>query len=241
MCKAGYNDDMISYAIELVNELQRKGACGLGRFTGKLSERLDNEDEYRDILREGRFAKILARNGFKQIEIEYLNKGPDVKAHYNSRTVYFEITRKRENEEDEAIHQSKDGVGWISRQKPVNIIRIIKNKCKKLRENELNILVIWSDTISIGRNTIAQVVQSLRQRIDRSPETYRGMSGILFTLGMSYTNGIPKQFLLFSNDKADVRLTNGLPNKLQSMTEEDPRKLQRGHENLAAAMRKHSH
>ncbi len=146
----------------------------LDRFIGKLSERLNNQDEYLDIVKEGRFAKILVRNGFKQIEIEYAKEGPDVKARYNRRILYFEITRKHENEEDEAIHQSKDGVGWISRQKPVNIIRIIKNKCNKLPENELNILVIWSDTISIGRSTIAQVVQSLRQRIDRTQKHTEG-------------------------------------------------------------------
>jgi len=241
MRKAGYEEFKINRVIELVNELQQRGVQGLDTFVGKLSERLDNEDEYRDILREGRFARILVRNGFKQIEIEYTDKGPDVKARYNRRTVYFEITRKRENKEDEEIHKSKDGVGWISPYRLENILSTIQGKLRQLVDGQLNIVVIWGDTVSLNRRDFQEAVEYIQQEIDSAPEIYRRMSGILFTTGVSYANGTPKQFHLFSNDKADARLPNSLANKLQSMTEEDPRKLQKEYEDLVTAMKKHSH
>lgn len=248
MSKAGYNDYMISQAIELTNELQQRGVQGLGRFVRKLSDNLGNKDNsedfyesYLDIRKEGRFAQILVRNGFKKVEIEYTKKGPDVKTRYNRRTIYFEITRKRENEEDEAIHQSKDGVGWISPYRLENILSTIQGKLKQLKDGELNIVVIWSDTMSFGTRGFEEAVKFIQQEIDTATGAYRRMSGILFTSGVSYSYGTPKQFHLFNNDTADARLPKRLVNKLQSMTEEDPRKLKREYENLAVAMRKHNH
>jgi len=242
MRQAGYEEFKIDRVIKIISELQKRAVGGLDKLLKILSQRLSNKEEYSDILREGRFARILARNGFKQIEIEYANKGPDVKAHYNSRTVYFEITRKRENEEDKALHQSKGGVGWISPYRLENILSTIRDKLRQLVDGQLNIVVIWGDTISLATRDFEEAVKWIQKEVDNAPETYnRRMSGILFTTGVSYLNGTPKQFHLFSNDKADARLPNSLSNKLQFMTEEDPRKLKRGHENLAAAMRKHSH
>lgn len=242
MRQSGYEEFKINWAIEIVNELQKIGAQGLGTFVGKLLERLDNEDEYRDILREGRFARILARNGFKQIEIEYAKQGPDVKARYNKRTVYFEITRKRKNEEDKAIHQSKDGVGWISPYRLENILSTIQGKLGQLKDKDLNIVVLWSDTVSLNNRDFEETIKWIQQEIDTAPQIYRGMSGILFTTGgVSYSYETPKQFHLFSNDKSDAKLPNHLANKLQSMTEEDPRKLHKEYEGLVEAMKKHSH
>ena len=242
MHQAGYSDYMISRAVEIVNELQQRGVQGLGKFVGKLSKRLGNKEEYLDILKEGRFARTLARNRFKQIEIEHTKKGPDVKASYNRRTVYFEITRKRENEEDDAIHQSKDGVGWISPYRLENILSTIQGKLRQLVDGQLNIVVIWGDTVSLNRRDFQEAVEYIQQEIDSAPEIYRRMSGILFTTGgVSYSYGTPKQFHPFSNDKADVRLPNRLASKLQSMTEEDPEKLRRGYEGRVAAMKRLSH
>jgi hypothetical protein len=241
MRQAGYEEFKINRVIELVNELQQRGVRGIDKFLKRLSQRISNKEAYSDILREGRFARILARNGFKQIEIEYVNKGPDVKARYNGRTIYFEITRKRENDEDEAIHQSKDGVGWISPYRLENILSTIQGKLKQLKDGELNVVVIWADTISLATRDFKEAVKYIQQEIDIAPERYRRMSGILFTTGVSYHNGTPKQFHLFSNGKADARLPNRLANKLQSMTEENPRYLKKRHDDLAAALRKHSY
>jgi len=237
-----YEEFKIRRVTELVNELQERGVQGLDTFVRKLLERLDNEDEYRDILKEGRFARILARNRFKQIEIEYTQKGPDVKARYNRRTVYFEITRKRENEEDRAIHQSKDSVGWILPYRLENILSTIQGKLGQLKDEELNIVVLWSDTVSLNNHDFEETIKCIQQEIDTAPQTYREMSGILFTTGgVSYSYGTPKQFHLFINDKADIKLPKHLANTLQSMTEKDPRKLRNEYQGLVAAMKRLSH
>ncbi|MBM3120341.1 MAG: hypothetical protein FJ006_12510 [Chloroflexi bacterium] len=191
MRKAGYKEFPINKVIELVNELEQRGVLGIDEFLKILSQRLSSgEEEYRDILREGRFARILARNGFKQIEIEYAKQGPDVKAHYNKRTVYFEIRRIRENEEDKAIHRSKDGVGGISPYRIDNLCSIIQDKKKQLKSDELNIVVLWSDTGSLGDREFDEAVQEIQQEIDSASQTYRKLSGLLFTRAVSYNYGI---------------------------------------------------
>jgi hypothetical protein len=219
--QAGYQEFKINRLIELVNELQQRGVRGIHKFLKRLSQNISNKEAYADIWREGRFARILARNGFNQIEIESISKGPDVKACYNRRTIYFEITRKRENEEDEAIHQSKDGVGWISPYRLDNLLSTVQGKLKQLKNRELNVLVLWADTVSLSTRDFKEVVKCVQQEIDAASGAYRRMSGILFTTGVSYSYGTPKQFHLFNNDKADARLPKRLVNKLGSMTEED--------------------
>jgi hypothetical protein len=241
MRQSGYEEFKINWAIEIVNELQQIGVQGLDTFVGKLSERLDSEDEYRDILKEGRFARALVKNGFRKIEIEYTKQGPDVKAYYNKSIVYFEIRRIRENKDDKAIDLSKDGVGWISPYRIDNLRSIILDKKKQLKADELNIVVLWSDTRSLDKRKFEETAQVIQQEIDSASQTWRKVSGILFTTGgVSYSYGTPKQFHLFINDKADQKLPNHLANKLQSMTEEDPRKLHREYEGLVEAMKKHS-
>ena len=102
-------------------------------------------------------------------------------------------------------------------------------------------MVIWGDTMSLSRRDFQEAVEYIQQEIDIAPERYRRMSGILFTIGVSYHNGTPKQFHLFSNGKADAILPDRLANKLKSMTEEDRSKLQKDYENRVATMKKRSH
>ena len=237
MHQAGYQDFKITSLEDLVKELSQNGVRGIDKFLKILSQRLSNdEEEYFDILREGRFTQILVRNGFKQVAIEHSQKGPDVKATYNRRTVYFEITRKRENEEDRAIHQSKEGVGWISPYRLENILSTIQDELRQLEDGELNIVVIWGDTITLSRHLIEKAIDYIQQEIKVDPNRYSKLSGVLFTIGRYYdtkTNRI-KQFNLFKNDKAQKQLPSRLANKLERMTDEDNKNLLRDHEDLAA-------
>ena len=78
MAKSGYNGYMVERVKELVGELQQREVYCVDRFVQKLLYRLDDKEEYLDILMEGRFAIILARNGFSKIFIEYCEEGPDL-------------------------------------------------------------------------------------------------------------------------------------------------------------------
>jgi hypothetical protein len=53
---------------------------GLGKFVQRLIDNTGDKEAYLDILMEGRFAKILSRNSFSDIQIEFADKGPDIKA-----------------------------------------------------------------------------------------------------------------------------------------------------------------
>jgi hypothetical protein len=89
--------------------------------------------EYLDILMEGRFAIVLARNNFSDIEIEYCDKGPDVKARWNRKTVYFEVTRKRPSEDDERFSHTGSGAYWVKSAESKDIISKIQGKLCQLK------------------------------------------------------------------------------------------------------------
>ena len=91
--KADYKDcdkeHMVRLAEERITELQKRGVYCVDRFVKILTDRVNDKEDYLDILMEGRFAVILARNNFSHIEIEYCDEGPDLKARWNRKTVYF--------------------------------------------------------------------------------------------------------------------------------------------------------
>ena len=66
--KADYKDcdkeHIARLAEERINELQERGVYCVDRFVQKLLDRIGDKEEYLDILMEGRFAIILARNNF---------------------------------------------------------------------------------------------------------------------------------------------------------------------------------
>ena len=72
------NEHMARLAKERINELQQRGVYCVDKFVQKLLDRVNDKETYLDILMEGRFAVILARNNFSNIQIEYSDKGPTV-------------------------------------------------------------------------------------------------------------------------------------------------------------------
>jgi len=233
MRQAGYEEFKIERIKKLVDELQQHGVQCIDAFVRKLAERVTNEQGYFDILMEGRFALILARNKFSQIQIEYSSRGPDLKATYNKRTVYFEVTR-RHSEVDEWAKQSEDALPPPDN--PENIISRIQGKMSQLRGGEVNILVFWSDTVAVLESEMGEALKYIYQEINCNPGVYGKLSGVLFTTGGVNAANL-KQFYLFMNDKASKPLPIRLARKLKSLCEEDRGRLQRKFDALAIAMR----
>ena len=222
MRQAGYEEFKIKRVEKLVDELQQHGVQGLDTFVRKLAERVTNRQGYSDILKEGRFALILARNKFSQIQFEYSDKGPDLNANYNRRTVYFEVTR-RHSEVDEWAEQSQDVLPPPDA--PENIISRIQGKMSQLRSGEINIIVFWSDTVAVLVFEVKEAFEYIRQEINRNPGVYGKLSGVLFTTG-GVNVATLKQFYLFTNNEASKRLPIRLVRKLESLCEKDRGKLQ---------------
>lgn len=237
--KADYKDcdkeHMVRLAEERINELQQRGVHCVDRFVQKLLDRVDDKDAYLDILMEGRFAIILARNGFKEIHIEYCNEGPDIKAEYNGQTIYFEVTR-RHTDEDEWTGEY--GAAGPSPDRPENVIDRIRGKLGQLQSGEINIVVLWSDTVKLGKPDVEEAFKYIKQEINDDPEKYKSLSGVLFTEGggVSYTRLTP--FHLFKNEKASKLLGTRLARKLECLYEKNPKQLKKEFEELAAALKR---
>ena len=214
MEKVGYNNYMIGLAEEVVNELQQRGVYCVDRFIQKLFGRInENENEgYLDILREGRTAVILARNKFSEVQIEFSERGPDLKADYNKCTVYFEVTRSRPNEDDKQV---QSGAAFVSPKSIENIIAKIQGKLRQLKSGEINIVVIWSDTVTLLPPDIKEAIKCIQQEICQNPGVYKDLSGVLYT--ESGEAKYPKNFVLFKNDNASKPLGTCLTKKLQSL------------------------
>ncbi|MFC1981466.1 hypothetical protein ACFLVN_04395, partial [Chloroflexota bacterium] len=220
---------------ERINELQQRGVCCIDRFLQKLFDSAHNKEDYLDILMEGRFAIILARNKFSEIHIEYWEKGPDIKANWNRNMIYFEVTRKRPNEEDEKVQNT---AAFVSLGSTENIISKIQGKLRQLQSDEINIVVISSDTISWNQHQLEKAFECIRQEIRDDPEKYKDLGSVLFTNGGGVYTATSKQFYLFKNDVASKRIRNRLTKKLESIHEQNPKKLQKEWEDIAAAMKR---
>ncbi len=148
--KADYKDcdkeHMARLAEERINELQQRGVSCVDRFVQKLLGGISDKEAYFDILMEERFAIILARNNFSDIEIEYAESGPDLKARWNRKTVYFEVTRKRPSEDDKLFSHLGAGPYWVKLAESEDIIGKIQGKLPQLKPGEINIVVLWSNT-----------------------------------------------------------------------------------------------
>ncbi|MBA7592617.1 hypothetical protein ES708_34806 [subsurface metagenome] len=235
MEELGYNSHMIGLAKERVNELQQRGVLGVYRFLQKLTDRANDKDAYLDILMEGRFAIILARNNFSEVQIEYSEEGPDLEAIWNRNTVYFEVTR-RHSEVDEWAQQSQENLPPPDR--PENIISKIQQKLRQLKIGEVNVIVFWSDTVAVHSRKMEEAFEYILQEINQNPGTYLDLSGVLFTEGGGVSSSTLKQFHLFKNDKASKPLGTRLANKLESLNEKDPKKWQKEFEELANALKR---
>ena len=119
-------------AEECINELQDRGVNCVDRFVQKLLYSASDKEAYLDILMEGRFAIILARNNFSDIEIEYAEKGPDLKARWNRKTVYFEVTRRHSEVDEWSEWAQQEGAFSALPDKVENTIGRIRRKLSQL-------------------------------------------------------------------------------------------------------------
>ncbi len=235
MKELGYNSHMIGLVEKRVNELQRKGVYGVNQFIQKLLSRVTDKEKYLDILTEGRFAIILTRLKFSKIHIEYYDRGPDIKADWNKNTVYFEITRRRPTEDDQA---AEVGATVISRDRTENIISKIQGKLRQLQSDGINIIVLWSDTITLSQHELEKAFGYIKQEIKQNPGTYEDLSAILFTEGEESYRTTLKKFYLLKNDEARKPLGICLTRKLKSLQKQNFKKMQREGEVIAAAMKR---
>ena len=235
MKESGYNSHMIKLAKERIIELQERGVQSVDKFVNKLLDRLTDKEDYLDILMEGRFAIILARLGFKEIQIEYCEAGPDLKANYNDNTVYFEITRRRPTEDDQA---AEVGATVISRDRAENIISKIQGKLRQLQSYGINIIVLWSDTIRLSQHELEKAIGYIKQESKDDPEKYKDLSAILFTEGEESYQTTLKKFYLYKNDEARKPLGICLTRKLKSLQKQNFKKMQKEWEQIAAAMKR---
>lgn len=237
MGNLGYNDYMIKRVKERIEELQQRDINGVDKFVQKLSNRVADKQAYLDILMEGRFAIILARNGFSGVtfikeDIEH--KLPDLKATWNKNIVYFEITR-RHSEIDEWQEQLE--ATFVSPDRVENIISRIREKIRQLQSGEINIVVIWSDTINLLPPDVKEAFEYIKQEIDDDTERYKDLGAVLFTEGGGVNAATLKQFYLFKNEKASKPLGSRLTNKLESLHERSLKKIQREIEEMIAALK----
>lgn len=237
MKELGYNDYMIERAKERVNELKQRGVYCVDRFVQKLLDRIGDKEAYLDILMEGRFAIILAKHNFSDIEIEYAEKGADLKARWNRKTVYFEVTRRHSEVDEWGEGAQEQGAFFVLPDKVENTISRIRGKLSQLQNSEINIVVIWSDTLQLLPPSIKEAFKYIKREINDDPEKYKSLSGVLFTEGGGVDIATLKQFYLFKNDKASQPIGPRLTLKLESLRERDLQELQKEIEEMLAALK----
>ena len=211
----GHNSYVVKLTKEIVNELQQRGVYCIERFIQKLSDRVNDKEAYLDILMEGRIATILARNKFSQIHIEYSEGCPDLKAKWNKSTVYFEVTRKRPSDEDQLF--SQPGVHIVLSPRTENTIEKIRSKLRQLEPNEINIVVLCSETVQLGRSDVEEAFKYIELEIHNDTDKYKDLSAVLFTESVEEFVKGPWGLYLFKNANALKPLGTRLAVKLESL------------------------
>lgn len=230
MGRVGYPEFMIVRLRERVDELQQINVHGIEAFLRKLSQRINDKQDYLDILMEGRFAVMLAKNGFTDIYLECSGSGPDIRAVYGGKTVYFEMTRRRAVQDEWKLAEP-DVADFIEPDRTENVISKILGKVGQLQRGETNIVVVWSDTIGLNVIEMGEAFGYIQQEIDNEPEKYRDLSAVLFTTG-GVDMATLKQFHVFKNNHALKELSDDLAKKLQSFSERDVARLQKEFDDL---------
>jgi hypothetical protein len=229
MRSAGHVEALVQFTEKVVSQLLARGVRGIDCFLKKLEDRLGCQEEFIDILKEGRLGIILARNNFSQIHIEYAKKGPDLKAVWNRNELYFAVTRRRPREDDRMIQEK---AAFVGQDRPDNIIGKIQDEIEQLQIGEVNIIVLWSDTINLDLDTVQKAFKYIKQEIISAPRKYQDLSAVLFT----EVGGV--RFFLFKNDKASKPVRTPLARKLQSLSEKTPQEMQKQYEEMLASLRK---
>jgi len=217
MKDVGYNDYMVGRIREVLTELQRKEVKGLERFVRKLANNLNHREQYLDLVYQGRFALCLADNAFSNIRVEPFPEGvtgPDIKADCQGTPVYFEVTRRRPNEEDELWEAaSAQGMGaWVDKADIRSIVSKIDDKLKQLVPSKINVVVLWSDTVTLDESEMEEAFGCLQDRAKSGQRDYIHLSAVLFTTGGITSLG-PRQFFLYEN----VHTSNPLPSEVSSV------------------------
>ena len=231
-----YKDHWIKNTIEWINELQQGGVYCVDRFLQKLLKTKD-KITCSDIITQGRFTTILAKNGFKEIHIEYCKKGPDMKAYYNRSEVYFEVTRKRSKVDEWG--EPPENIELPSA-KSEDIISKIQGKIGQLIYGKTNILVFWSDTLAVGTPEMKEAVEYMRQETDQNAGVYKKLSGILFFNGGGYSVPTMKQCDLFKNERALKPIGSRLARRLDCLNEKSPKQLKRERERWTVILKRNS-
>jgi len=230
----GYKEHWINNTVGWINEINDVEVDGVDRWIRKI---LTNaKPECSDHIAALRFTHALAINSFTEIELEPFDSGPDIKAKWNSKFIYFEVTRRRPEVDEWAPNFDLNS---LPLEKAENIISKIQAKNRQLLIRELNIIVLWSDTWQVQMPNIEEAFRYIEREITQNRGTYNKLSGILFTTGgITQTSKTLKQFHLIKNDNALKPVGIRLSKKLESLHERDVRKLQREWKELAAAMRR---
>jgi len=215
MTEAGYENFRMQRVVKLVNELQQSSVNGVPTFIRLLTQRVAKRQEFLDIFVEGQFCEILAKNGFSQIYIECCREGPDIKANYNRQTVYFEVTRRNPDKEQDSWEKLETRSG--SSDSLEYIIERIRGELGHFPNGERNIVVYWSSSIRSSSVEVREAFRYIGREIDENPQVYHKLSAILFTEALGFDVQTLKEFYLFKNDKASKPLGNSLSRKLESL------------------------
>jgi len=217
MTQAGYETFRIQRVEKLVKELQKSSVNGVPTFIQLLTKKVakSKRQEFLDIFVEGQFCEILAKNGFSQIYIEWCRDGPDIKANYNRQTVYFEVTKRNPDKEQDSWEESEAHSG--SSDSPEYIIDRIRKELKHFSNGERNVVVYWSSSIRSSSVEVREAFRYIGRKIDENPQAYHELSAILFTEALGFDVQTLNEFYLFKNDRASKPLGIRLSRKLKSL------------------------
>jgi hypothetical protein len=173
-------EDRIHVVIpHLIAELGKEGIAGLAEYEKRLRGNAQNEKVFRDLLFEADVALMFSRHGFNVT----IQEKPDIRIDWNEEIAYAEVKHFREKEQDrtdeQAMRSSEDLVptGILTPTEGSEaweqLAKVAIRKVDQYIEDAPNVLVIATDSNSVGGSILSTVVHLYDEQANSDPHLHK--------------------------------------------------------------------
>ena len=209
----------------LIAELHKEGIAGLREYERRLRDNAGNKEVLGDLLFEADAALMFSRHGFKVT----IRERPDLRIDWNDEAVYAEVKHFREKEQDktdeQTMRRSEDLVptGILTPTEGCEaweqIAKVAIGKVDQYKEDAPNILIIATDSNSVGGSILPTAVHVYDEQANRDLRLHRLNAFMLMDRWCLWIKelSVEKNVYFYQTAHAKTPMGKGLINTLASI------------------------
>jgi hypothetical protein len=209
----------------LIPELRKEGIVVLEEYKRRLQDNAGNEKVFKDMLFEADAALMFSRHGFKVT----IRERPDLRIDWNDEVVYAEVThfseKKQDRIDEQAMQRSEDLVptGILTPTEGCEawkqIAGVANRKAGQYKEDAPNILVVATDSNSVGGSILSTAVHIYNEQANDDPRRHSLNAFMLVDQWYLWNNelGVERNVYFCQTAHTRIPMSKGLTNALESI------------------------